>query len=154
MPRALTVSKLREGLGPRFTQVVHEHRPVLVTRGEDRALMAGLDEVVELVRDREFHPEVLRGDDGGVSYWLPEFAIYGEGPTLRDAREDLLAEIRQYVDEYLADSSYSRAPNRRAHFGHVIRAYAADVQGVLADVVFPPPPANPATASRPRSVPA
>ncbi len=141
MPAPLTVSSLREKIGPRLTDVVRDHRPVAVRRGQDElALLVGAQEVLALVADRRFSPEVF-GSTGSVSIWLPELELYGQGPDLQLAKEDLLSEVRVYLDEYLGSSEYVRAPNRSGHLPHVIRAYLADLRDELADVIFPGPPA-------------
>jgi antitoxin YefM len=96
----------------------------------------------------------MRGD-GGVSIWLPELAIYGQGATYGEAKADLLEEVRVYVDEYLANAAeYQRAPNRAKHLPHVIKAYLADLRGELEGVIFPGPPDSPVARSEEVSVPA
>jgi len=81
-----------------------------------------------------------------VSIWLPEFAVYGEGATYAEAKADLLDEVRVYVDEYLLHAEdYRRAPNRAAHFPHVLKAYLADLRGELDLLLFSGPP-DPAVA--------
>jgi Antitoxin of toxin-antitoxin, RelE / RelB, TA system len=72
-----------------------------------------------------------------VSIWLPEFQIYGRGSDLSAARGDLLQEVREYVAEYLEGIEiYRSAPNRRAHFAHIIKALVADLSGRLDTVIF------------------
>jgi hypothetical protein len=137
----VTITAFREQSGPVFTEVVQHHRPQVIRRGrDDRGLLVGLDEVWAMVSDRAFSPQVMRGDEG-VSIWLPEFDVYGEGETYADAKADLLGEVRVYVQEYLANADeYRRAPNRAAHFPHVVKALIAEARGQLEDTIFPAPP--------------
>jgi len=137
----VTITTFRERSGPVFTDVVQGHRPHVIRRGrDDRGLLVGLDEAGAMVADREFAPQVMRGDEG-VSIWLPEFEVYGEGDTYAEAKEELLADVRAYVQEYLANADeYRRAPNRAGHFPHVVKALIAEARGELERVIFPGPP--------------
>lgn len=141
MLNEVTITAFREQSGPVFTDVVQHHRPQVIRRGrEDLGLLVGLDEVWTMVSDRTFSPQVMRGDDA-VSIWLPEFEVYGEGPTYADAKGDLLGEVRVYVQEYLAHADeYRRAPNRAGHLPHVVKALIAEARGQLEQVIFPAPP--------------
>lgn len=137
----VTITAFREKSGSVFTKVVQHHRPQVIRRGrDDRGLLVGLDEVWQLVADRTFSPQLMHGD-GGVSIWLPEFEVYGEGDTYAQAKDELLDEVRAYVAEYLeyADE-YRRAPNRARHLPHVVKALIAEARGELEQVIFPKPP--------------
>jgi hypothetical protein len=86
-----------------------------------------------------FHPEV-HSEAGRVSIWLPELGLYGHGASLSEAREDLLGEVRHYLEEYLNEAQlYSRGPDRSVDLRFVIRARLADGSGQLPDVLFAPP---------------
>jgi Antitoxin of toxin-antitoxin, RelE / RelB, TA system len=145
MPEPVSISLFRQKAGPYFSEAVHRHSPLAIRRGgEDLGLLLGRDEAWALLADRSFSPEVVRGD-GSVSIWLPEFALDGQGTTYAQARADLLAEVRVYIDEYLANAAeYQRAPNRAEHLPHVIKAYLADLRGELEALIFPGPPDSPA----------
>jgi Antitoxin of toxin-antitoxin, RelE / RelB, TA system len=137
----VTITAFREQSGPVFTEVVQRHRPHVIRRGrDDRGLLMGFDEVWAMVADREFAPQVMRGDEG-VSIWLPEFEVYGEGDTYAEAKTELLDEVRTYVEEYLENADeYRRAPNRAAHLPHVVKALLAEVRGQLEQTIFPGAP--------------
>jgi antitoxin YefM len=141
MPEPVSISLFRQKTGPYFSEAVHRHSPLAIQRGsEDLGLLLGRDEAWALLSDRSFSPEVMRGD-AGVSIWLPELTLYGEGVTYAEAKADLLEEVRLYIDEYLANAEeYRRAPNRVAHLPHVIKAYLAELRGELELLIFPGPP--------------
>lgn len=144
----LKVSTFRKEMSPRLDAVLREHLPLPVQRGRaELAVVIGAPEVKVLVGDRRFNPEVFGGGSDGVSVWLGELRLYGEGATYEEAKEDLLEEVREYVDEYLSDSRYVRAPNRAEHLPYVIRAYIADREGDLASVIFSGPPSLPRSAT-------
>ncbi|HEX8958231.1 MAG TPA: hypothetical protein VF770_00240 [Solirubrobacterales bacterium] len=140
MPTALNITEFRRSIGPTFSAAVQGHRPVKIDRGaRESGVLFGAEEALALVANCEFHPEVYR-KQGALSIWLPEFALYGRGVSFSAARDDLIAEVRDYVEEYLDEAElYSRAPNRASHFPFVVRAWLADATGELADVLFAPP---------------
>ena len=141
MNAPLKVSAFRREMSPRLDAVLREHLPLPVQRGRaELAVLIGAPEVKVLVGDRRFNPEVFGGGSGGVSIWLGELQLYGEGATYEEARESLLEEVREYVSEYLSDGRYVRAPNRAHHLPYVIRAYIAEREGDLASVIFSGPP--------------
>jgi hypothetical protein len=135
--KPLNLSNVRDRISDVFTDAVVRHRPVPILRGgKDLGLLLGIEEIVRLVEGISFGPEVFK-EAGAVNVWLPEFQVYGRGKDLAAARLDLLDEVREYVCEYLEEiDSYRAAPNRRAHFPHVIKALAADLSGQLDSVIF------------------
>ncbi|MGI8750085.1 MAG: hypothetical protein ACR2J6_05995 [Thermoleophilaceae bacterium] len=144
----MTITQFRERAGPYFSDAVQGHRPLFITRGSapDRAVLIGESEAVAMVRDRRFAPEVMRAD-GSVSVWLSEFALYGQGSSYSEARQDLLEEVREYVGEYLGNAAeYLAAPNRAKQLAHVLKAYLADARGELEEAIFPGSPDVPASA--------
>jgi antitoxin YefM len=141
MPVAETpITRLRDRLGPAFSDAVSGHRPQFIERnGREHGLLLGYEEACRLVEPHEFHPEVLFEEDA-VSIWLPEFTLYGRGSDLDEATEDLLDEVRAYVEEYLAETElFLRAPNRSHHFPWVLKAALADLGGRLQQVLLAEP---------------
>jgi len=137
----VTITAFRQQSGLVFTDVVQRHRPQVIRRGrDDRGLLVGLDEAWAMVADRGFSPQLLRGDEG-VSIWLPEFELYGDGATYAEAKADLLDEVLAYLREYLANADeYRRTPNRAGHFPHAVKALIAETRGELEEAIFPGPP--------------
>ena len=115
----------------------NDRQPVAIERaGVDRAVLIGAEELDRLLMDYEFNPEVFFEDDV-VSVWLPELALYGRGETFDDAGADLVREVLDYVDEYVADAQlYLRAPNRAEHFPYVMKALVSDALGRLPETLF------------------
>jgi hypothetical protein len=141
MSEPISISEFRRQSGSVFSEVIQGHRPRVIRRGrDDVGLLVGHDEILAMLADRSFHPQVV-GGDGSVSIWLPEFEIYGQGDTYAEAKEDLVGEARVYIKEYLANvDQYRRAPNRSGHFAYVIKAQLADIRGELEQLIFPAPP--------------
>ncbi len=150
VPDVLAVSEVRARWAEVFRQAVAERHPVAIERGSsERALLIGLDELERLIRGYEFHPEAFFEPEA-VSIWLPELGLYGRGTAFEEAKDNLLAEIRDYVDEYLAEAQlYLRAPNRAEHFPFIMRALVADAEDRLAAVIFAPPDGRPVGEAAP-----
>lgn len=140
MTPALSVSEARSRWAEVFGQAVGDRHLVAIERSSgERAFLIGADELERLLAAHDFRPEVFF-EDAAVSIWLPELALYGRGAGFEDAREDLIDEVRDYVDEYLRDAQlYLRAPDRAEHFPFVIKALLADAAGRLVEVLLAAP---------------
>ena len=151
MRAPLTVSMFRKEMSPWLNSVLHDHLPLPLQRGRgELALLVGAPEVKVLLGNHHFNPEVSAAGEGGFSIWLAELKIYGQGADYDAAKQDLLDEVREYVGEYLSDSAYVRAPNRAGHLPYVVRAYIADREGDLAEVIFPAPDSQPIVEAEPQ----
>ena len=146
MSTTVTSTEARGNWAALFRRAVHHRSPVAIERGgDDLGVLIGADELGLLLADKSFSPEAFF-EPGAVSLWLPEFALYGRGPSFEEARADLADEVRAYIEEYLDDARlYLRAPNRAHHFPWVIKAYVADAAGKLDDVLFAPTTAGAST---------
>jgi hypothetical protein len=140
MARTISATDARKHWSSFFSRAVHDRWPVLIERGRDeRVLLIGSDELELALGRHEFHPEAFFETEA-VSIWLPELALYGRGPSFDDAQDDLVDEVRDYIEEYFADAAlYLRARNRADHFPYVLRALLADSDDRLRDVLFTEP---------------
>jgi hypothetical protein len=112
MPPPIGFSRARETLSDLVTDAVRSHRPISIKRRDELAVLIGAADLDGILAAYEFRPEVFFEDDA-VSIWLPEFILYGRGRTYDCAVEDLVEEVRAYVDDYLERSvAYLNAPNR------------------------------------------
>lgn len=138
MPELLSASDVRSRWSEVLRRTVNDRQPVAIERaGVDRAVLIGAEELDRLLLDFTFHAEVFF-EGGVVSVWLPELALYGRGESFDDARDDLVQEVRDYVDEYVEEAPlYLRAPNRADHFPYVMRALVSDALGRLPETLFP-----------------
>lgn len=137
---AISSSEARKRWADVFSQAVAEGAPVAIERGGDeRGLLIGFEELRMLLDRYPFTTETyFEGET--VTLWLVELQLLGRGDSFDEAHADLTDEVRAYVDEYLADARvYLRAPNRRAHFPWILRAYVADTAGFLGDVLIGAP---------------
>lgn len=119
----------------RGLRVVHRHksRPIaLVDAGELEAVLA---------KTHPFTCELSRAEDGTVSVWLEQLALYGRGSTIVDAVEDLLDETEQYVDEW--EARLRHAPDHEARAWWVRRIQLAPDRDALRELMFSPPDGQP-----------
>ena len=139
MPRSVSITEARRTIGLLFSDVVVKRRPCLIERQNQAGLLVGEDDALDLLAPYEFHTEVLF-EDGAVSFWVPELALYGRGSSYEEAAADLVDEVRAYSDEYWAEiDRYRQAPNRAHHFPYLVRARLADRRGQLLEVLLAVP---------------
>ena len=97
-----------------------QQAPVGITRRNHEFVLAGADQLQRWLGARyRFTTEVIYEPDGGVALWVPELALFGRGETYGQAREDLLAEVLDYLDDW--DDELHVAPNHKAREGWVRR---------------------------------
>ena len=114
------------------------HAPTRIARRRSgEAVLIGHDDLLALTEPFTFNPSVYF-EPHGVSIWLPELELWGRGSDFASAREDLIDEVRQYVEEYLADERLRTAPNHRPHAPWLVRAMLLDDEQ-LAETLFAEP---------------
>jgi hypothetical protein len=81
--------------------------------------------------------DVLPEDDGGFTLWLRELNVANTGPTLGEARRDLLAAVRSYVRDYIRQFDFYRhLTDLAAQAPYVVRLSLAQGDGELIDILF------------------
>jgi len=81
-----------------------------------------------------FHPEVFFGDDDGVSMWLPELDLHGEGDSIEEAQSDLLEAVGEYLEDWRDE--LRRYPNHASRRGWVRRLAMAEDEDDLREIIF------------------
>src|SRR5438270_41625 len=84
-------SRAKSALSDLMTQVVHEHRPRVVSRhsGKEQMLLVRADDLADYLTSFRFQTEIVTDEDQ-VTVALPRFGLLGFGKTLDEARDDLL----------------------------------------------------------------
>lgn len=122
---AVVYSEARNGFADIFDAAI-AHAPTRIARRRSgEAVLIGHDDLVALTEPFGFHPAVYF-EPQGVSIWLPELELWGRGDDFASAHEDLVDEVRQYLEEYLADERLRAAPNHRPHAPWLVRAMLLD----------------------------
>jgi len=134
---AVVYSDARNGFADIFDAAV-AHAPTRIARRRSgEAVLIGREDLLALTEPFAFHPAVYFESDT-VSVWLPELEVWGRGADFESATEDLIDEVRQYVEEYLAEERMRTAPNHRPHVPWVMRAMLLD-DAQLAEALFAEP---------------
>lgn len=122
---AVVYSEARNGFADIFDAAI-AHAPTRIARRRSgEAVLIGHEDLLALTEPFAFHPAVYF-EPRGVSIWLPELAIWGRGDDFASARDDLVDEVRQYLEEYLADERLRTAPDHRPRAPWLVRAMLLD----------------------------
>lgn len=118
---AVNYSQARDALADLFDAAM-DHLPTQIERRRSgEAVLISSEDLRRLLERYEFSPQVYFEADA-VSIWLPELAVWGRGSDLAAARDDLLDEVREYVEEFATDEHLRRAPNHRERAAWVLRS--------------------------------
>ncbi len=141
MSERFKFSDARREFSSVYDRVSGEGASVVVERrGSPAVAIVPLDQLrADLAALYRFASEVMFEDDGSVSVWLPELALYGRGEDLDDAIDDLVDEVEDYIEDWYARLRH--APNHAARSGWVRRTELAEDRNELRGMLFEPPPA-------------
>ncbi len=119
---SLDFSRAKSALSDLMTQVVHEHRPRVVSRhrGKERMLLVRTDDLAEYLSSFRFETEAVEGG-GEVTVALPRFGLLGFGKTRDEALVDLLEELRAYARDFFERASFYAATDRAEHAPWLLR---------------------------------
>lgn len=141
---AMNYSHARDSLADLFDAAM-DHLPTQIERRRSgEAVLISSDDLRGFLERYEFSPRVYF-EAGAVSIWLPELAVWGRGPDLAAARQDLLDEVRAYVEDFATDEQLRRAPNHRERAAWVLRSRLLsddELQDALFAEPAPPPAAT------------
>lgn len=115
-------SRAKTALSELMTEVVHEHRPWMVSRrhGKERMLLVRADDLAEYLKSFGFKTETVT-DRGEVTVALPALGVLGFGASLDEARTDLLTELRAYARDFFERAAFYGATDRAAHAPWLLR---------------------------------
>ncbi len=99
-------SPAKAGLSELMDDVFHRHRLQVISRhhGKEQMLLIRPEDLVAMVADQRFDVRAVY-DGGEVTLRVPELGVLGFGDSLDAATEDLLAEVRVYVERFFEDPS-------------------------------------------------
>ncbi len=119
---SLDFSRAKSALSDLMTQVVHEHRPRVVSRhrGKERMLLVRTDDLADYLGSFKFETETVT-DENEVTVALPALGLLGFGKDVEQAREDLLVELRAYARDFFERAAFYAATDRAAHAPWLLR---------------------------------
>lgn len=122
---AINYSLARDALADLFDAAI-DHLPTQIERRRSgEAVLISSDDLRNVLERHEFSPQVYFEAEA-VSIWLPELAVWADGDDLVTAKDDLIGEVRRYVEEFASDDRLRRAPNHRDRAPWVLRARLLD----------------------------
>ena len=122
MLTSLDFSRAKAALSDLMTQVVHEHRPRVVSRhrGKERMLLVRTDDLADYLCSFTFETETVN-DTGEITLALPRLGLLGFGSTIDEARADLLVELRAYARDFFDRAMFYAATDRAVHAPWLLR---------------------------------
>jgi hypothetical protein len=104
-------------------------------------LLLAQDAMLGLPSWSTLHVDVVPEADGSFTLWLRGLEVGGHGPTLRDARLELLGVVRSFISDYLAEFDFHRHLSDRARLASYVASLSlARSEEELAKLLFPPSP--------------
>lgn len=134
----LGFSEARRDFSALYDAVSQRLKPALIRRrrAEEEVLLLRRDLARELLRAFSLKPQVLYEEDGSVTLALDQLDLAVNGPSLAEAADDLVREVKLYCQDYLERMAlFLCAPNRRGHFPYILRVALcqddAEIRGLL-----------------------
>ncbi len=142
MLRSTKFTEARSNFSALFDEAVQHELPVVIARGgREQGLLVARDALLRVLAPYRLHVDVLPEDEGGFTLWLRELDIGGTGPTLKDARNDLIFSASSYVRDYWQNFGlYRRLPDMSAKEAYVLRLSLAETEQDMLDTLFAPAP--------------
>lgn len=101
-------------------EAVHQHRPSVITRhGQSQAVVIGIADQREALRSYVFEPRVVIGDD--VVITLDRHGLVASAPSLSEAIDAMVDELRLHAADYLDRHDYFRYTQRAGEFPWLLR---------------------------------
>lgn len=139
--KELMYSKARAELANLHDHALSHMPTRIVRRRTDPAVLLSEADFRALLSGYAFKPEVFF-EEGSVSIWLPELAIWGRGSSFDDAQLDLLDEIDQLLGLLEADDRARNAPNMIARLPWIFRLVEARSDDEIEAILFAEPSAE------------
>lgn len=117
----LKASEVRKNWSSTIDTVVRE-KPIVVNRTRDYFMMMNSNTVLDLLDAVKFNAFIIEEDDGSFTSGIDELAVYENGSTIEESKENLVNELIEYSNQYFNEFEiYSNAPNRKSHLPYVTK---------------------------------
>jgi PHD/YefM family antitoxin component YafN of YafNO toxin-antitoxin module len=114
------ISQAKAELSALMDQVVREHHPTVIERRREAMVALSLGDLRALLTAFRFEPRLAVGRKEAVAT-LDELGLVGGGRDPDAALDDLLAELRDYVTDFLSRYAFYMQTDRRTHAPWVLR---------------------------------
>lgn len=133
----LNITDARKNFSSLYDQVFNAFKPTIIKRKQsEEVLVLRVDLQKMLLSNYSLKPEIISEDDGSVTLALDELELYTNSPTLEDAINELVNDLKYYASDYLQRSQlFLNAPNRRSHFPYILRILLCDSDEELRELL-------------------
>ena len=132
----ISFTKARANLSEVFDGVIHQIRPVVISRKREKAVLLESRTLSRLLDTYPIEGELYRDDDGSFVVSLTTFDIIESGPTEAAAIQSVIDELRVYSQDYMARLPiFLNAPNRKGHYPFVLRILLAGNDQEIKDML-------------------
>ena len=100
--QSVNATDMRKDFGKYIDEIVRT-KPVMVKRSRDYFLGISVEMMLELVEDVVFPAETFVEDDGSVTLSLDDYDRVVNGKDREEALAAMVAELREYAQEYYDD---------------------------------------------------
>jgi hypothetical protein len=116
-------SEARRQFSALYDSIYNALKPAIIRRGrEEEVLLLRKDMLKSALEKYVLSAEALEEDDGSVTLALDELDIAVNAPTLEEAFDELVRELKLYAQDYLDRIQlFLNAPNRRHHLPYILR---------------------------------
>jgi hypothetical protein len=106
-----------------YDSVWRRYLPVIIKRHQDEEVLLLRRELQqETLKAYRLQPEILTEKDGSVTAGINVLDIAVNKPTLDEAVNELVRELKIYAQEYIDRLQlFLNAPNRKGHFPYILR---------------------------------
>lgn len=124
----LNLTEARKSFSTVYNEVFNTFKPTIVKRRKtEEVLLLRVDLQKMLLSYFPLKPKIITEDDNSITLTLDQLEIYANAPTMEEAIQELISDLRQYAHDYIQRSQlFLLSPNRRAHFPYVLRIMLCD----------------------------
>ena len=133
----LNLTDARKEFSSLYDQVFNSFKPTIIKRKKsEEVIVLRVDQQKMLLVYYSLKPEIITEDDGTITLALDSLEIYANGPSLEDAINDLVEDLKIYAADYLQRSQlFLNAPNRKSHFPYILRVLLCDSDKEIRDLL-------------------
>lgn len=123
---AVSSTEARRDFGSVIDTIVR-FKPVVIKRSRDYFMGISIEDMRCLVKDVTFTVEMLTEEDGSITLSLVDFDTVVNGKTKEEATELLIADLREYVQEYFEEPEvWSQDKHRRSQMKELIKVLVTE----------------------------
>jgi len=121
-------SEARREFSAIYDSIYNALKPAVIRRGRGEEILLLRKDIFRTVLEMfPLKAELLEEEDGSVTLALDRLDIAVNAPSLQQAVEEIVQELKIYARDYLDRAQlFLNAPNRRPHFPYVLRIALCD----------------------------